>query len=245
MARMEWGQGPPMYDLGLDHGVLYLGGIGVPWNGLVSVTELDSGSLNVEHYFDGVRTNVSEDVGDFGARISAYTYPDAFAEYNGYSERNIYERFGLSYRTQYGEEEILHLVYNVLVRDDSRSWQSLGSSVDPSLFNWDISATAVEVPGAEPAAHLSMMVPRNSEVFSTLEGILYGTDTTDPRLPDPAEIIELYEAATSLRITYNGDGSYTAEGPDDMVQLLDDGLFELTAPTVFLIDKDIFTVNSY
>jgi hypothetical protein len=64
-------------------------------------------------------------------------------------------------------------------------------------------------------------------------------------LPDPAELYELYEAATLLRIVYNGDGSYTATGPDSMVQLLDDGLFELSAPSVFLNEQDIFTVSSY
>lgn len=245
MARLKWGEGPRMYDLGLDQGVLYLDDTAVPWNGLVAVDEKDDGEVDVDHYFEGNRLHVSQYTGDFGARISAYTYPDIFAEYNGYGPHNEYKRFGFSYRTQHGDGHKLHLVYNVLVRDDARSWESLSNQVAPSLFNWDIYASAVEIPGASPASHLVMEVPRDDSVFENLEDILYGTDTTEPRLPDPAELVELYESATLLRIIYNGDGTYTATGPDDMVRLLDDGRFELSAPSVFLLEQDIFVVNSY
>ena len=234
-----------MYDLGLDHGVLYLDGTAVPWNGLVSIDELGTGEVNVEYYYDGRRLRFSQVTGDFQAKISAYTYPDVFAEYNGYSAHDLYKRFGLSYRTQRGLDTRLHLVYNVVVLDSARAWSTIASRVDPSLFNWDIYAAAVPIPGARPASHLVMEVPRDSTVFGELEDILYGTSTTNPRLPDPAELVELYETSTQLRITYNGDGTYTASGPDDMVRLLSDGRFELDAPSVFLQSQDIFVVNSY
>lgn len=245
MTRLIWGEGPSMYDHGLDRGVLYLAESAVPWNGLVSVDEKVNAFTNVDHYFEGQRLHVSQESGDFEARISAYTYPDAFAEYNGYSDREDYPRFGFSYRTQDGAGHRLHIVYNVLVRDDARSWVTIGDKIDPSLFDWDIYASAVPIPGASPASRLTMMVPQESTVFDAVEDILYGTSTTDPRLPDPEELVELYETATLLRIVYNGDGSYTATGPDDMVRLLDDGRFELNAPSVFFLDQDIFVVNSY
>lgn len=246
MTRLEWGVGPPMYDQGVDRGVLYLDGTAVPWNGLVSVDEAATGSVDIEHYFDGNRIHISQETGDFEARVSAFTYPDVFAEYNGYSERNLYQRFGFAYRTQHGlDAHKLHLVYNVLVRDDARAWRTLAERPDPSLFNWDIYAAAEKIPGASPAARLTMEAPRDESVLAAIEDILYGTDTTEPRMPDPAEIIELYEAATILRITYNNDGTYTATGPDSMVRILADGVFEIEAPTAFLVNQDIFTVNSY
>lgn len=245
MARLKWGEGPKMFDLGLDQGVLYLDDTAVPWNGLVAVDERDTGTVNTDFYFEGNRLHVAQDTGDFEAQIQAYTYPDIFAEYNGFGPFEQYKRFGFSYRTQHGDGHKLHIVYNVLVRDGDRSWKTTSNKVDPSLFAWDIYASAVEIPGASPASRLTMEVPRNSTVFDAVEDILYGTETTDGRLPDPAELVELYEAATLLRIIYNGDGTYTAIGPDDMVRLLDDGRFELNAPSVFLIDQDIFVVNSY
>lgn len=245
MARLKWGEGPRMFDKGLDRGVLYLDGTGVPWNGLVSLDERDTSTVDTEFYFEGNRLHVRQDIGDFEAKISAYTYPDIFAEYNGFGPFEEYKRFGLSYRTQHGDGHKLHIVYNVLVRDADRGWKTNAEKVDPSLFNWDVYASAVEIPGASPASHLVMEVPRESTVFEEIEDILYGTETTDPRLPDPSELIELYESFVLLRIIHNGDGVYTAIGPDDMVRLLDNGRFELNAPSVFLLDQDIFVANSY
>lgn len=245
MTRLVWGEGPRMYDLGLDQGVLYLDDTAVPWNGLVAVDEHQSGTVNADFYFEGNRLVVQQDTGDFGAKISAYTYPDIFAEYNGFGPKEDYKRFGFSYRTNHAGDYKLHIVYNVLVQDSDRQWGTISSGIDPSLFAWDIYASAIPMPGASPASHLVMEIPYQDQVFSDLEDILYGTETTEPRLPDPAEIIELYESATRLRITYNGDGTYTATGPDTMVQLLDDGRFQLNAPSLFFLDQDIFVVNSY
>lgn len=246
MTRLAWGEGPPMYDQGVDHGVLYLDGTAVPWNGLVSVEEVATGEVDVDHYFEGNRVHISHEIGDFQAKISAYTYPDVFSEYNGYSDVEEYRRFGFAYRTRHGLDGYkLHLVYNVLVNDDQRSWSTMSARTDPSLFAWDIHAAPEPVPGARPAARLMLESPRDPSVLKGLEDILYGTETTEPRLPDPAEVVELYEAATLLRIVYHGDGSYSASGPDHMVQELEDGRFALSAPTVFFLSHDIFAVNSY
>lgn len=245
MTGLTWGELPPMYDQGVDRGVLYLEDAAHPWNGLVAVDEKETGAIETDHYFDGNRLHISQELGDFEATISAYTYPDAFAEYNGYSDRETYKRFGFSYRTQFGEGYKIHVVYNVLVRDDSRSWVTESSAPNPSLFNWDIYGSDVPILGASPASRMTLEVPRDETVLAKLEDILYGTDTTEPRLPDPAEIIELYEEATLLRITYNGDGTYTASGPDSMVQILEDGRFRLDTPSAFLIAEGIFTVHSY
>lgn len=245
MSRLVWGEGLKQFDLGLDHGVLYFDDVAVPWNGLVSVDEKDTATVSADYYFEGNRLLASQDTGDFEARISAYTYPDLFSEYNGYGPRDEYKRFGFSYRTQNGDDHRLHIVYNVLVRDDVRAWKSLSDVIDPSLFGWDIHASAIPMPGASPASRLTMEVPWQSTVFDAVEDILYGSDTTEARLPDPAELVELYESSTRLRIIYNGDGTYTATGPDDMVHLLDDGRFELNAPSIFLIDQGKFVANSY
>lgn len=244
--RLKWGELPPIYDRGVDRGVLYLDDTAHPWNGLVTVEERDSGEIDTEHYFDGNRIHISQQTGDFEATISAYTYPEAFAEYNGYSDRETYKRFGFSYRTEYGESHKIHLVYNVLVRDDNRTWVTDSDSPQPSMFSWDIYGSAIPVPGASPSSRLMLEAPRDETVLTKLEDILYGTETTEPRLPDPAEIVDLYEAATILKITYNGDGTYTASGPDNMVQLLADGRFVIDSPSAFLMeDQGIFVVHSY
>lgn len=245
MTRLEWGERSPLYDQGVDRGVLYLDGVAVPWNGIVSVNEKETGGINTDHYFDGNRVHISQEKEDFEAQLTAFTYPDEFAEYNGYSEREQYKRFEFSYRTQHGAGgHKIHLVYNATVRINSRSWTTLSDAANPSLFTWDISGAAVPVPGAQPAARLSMEAPEDPTVLRRLEDLLYGTATTAPRLPYPAELIELYEASTLLTITYNKNGTYTAEGPDSIVRELEDGSFVIDSPSAFLLDQGKFTVSS-
>ena len=246
MTRLVWGDRHPAYDLGLDQGVLYLDDVAVPWNGLVSVNEKETGSVDVDHYFDGNRTHISQVTGDFGAQVSAYTYPDVFAEYNGYSEREIHKRFGLSYRTQHGLDGYkIHLVYNVLVSDDERTWSSANESIQPSLFNWDISGASVPIPGASPSSRVTLEAHRDATVLKILEDILYGTDASPARLPYPEELVEIYESASLLRVSYSADGRYTIEGPDDMVTIMPNGVFQINAPTLTLLDADRFIVHSF
>lgn len=244
MTRLIWGERPRFFDSGLDRGVLYLDGAGVPWNGLVSVNEIGSGEVDVDHYFDGNRIWITQETGDFEASITAYTYPDAFAEYNGYSERDVNRRFGFSYRTQHDTGYKLHIVYNAMIGDSDRQWSTVARTLDPSVFTWNLLASAVAIPGASPAARLTMEISDEDSIVSSIEDILYGTDTTAPRLPNPADLYELYESATQLRIRYNGDGTYSATGPDHMVRILADGAFELSSPSLFVNKNNIFTVSS-
>lgn len=252
MTRLKWGEGPRLFDRGVDQGVLFLDEGAVPWNGLVSVEENELGEVDTDHYFEGNRVRVSVEKAVFEGKISAYTYPDVFAEYNGYSQVDEYRRFGLSYRTQREDESTkLHIVYNVLVRDDVRSWTTLADKTDPSLFSWDIYAAEKKIPGASPASHLIMEWPQDA-LLEAISDILYGTETTEPRLPEPEEIVEFYESAALLRVIYNGDGTYTVTGPDDMVSEIFDeayqstlGRFVINAPSAFLRGNGIFTVTSY
>lgn len=245
MTRLSWGDLPPIYDMGVDRGVLYLDGTAHPWNGLVSVDEKEVGSIDVEHYFDGNRIHISSETAEFEGVVTAYTYPDAFAEYNGYSDRDIYKRFGFSYRTQRGSSYQIHIVYDTLVLNDSWGWQTLTNRADPSLFAWNIHGRSVPVPGASPSSKLILETPADSNMLGPLEDILYGTDLMEPRLPSPEELVEFYELAAMLRVVYNGDGTYTVSGPDDMVRELEDGGFEIDAPTAFLLNDGVFVVYSH
>lgn len=246
MTRLTWGERPPMFDLGVDHGVLYLGAETVPWNGLVSVNEKPAGALNLEHYFDGNRIHITQDPGSFEATITAYTYPEVFEEYTGYSDVTEYRRFGFSYRTHHGLDATqIHIVYEALIKPDSRSWRTQDASANAELFTWALSGEPKPIPGASPSSHLILDVPEDSPMFQEISDILYGTETTPPRLPEPAEIVEFYEAATLMRVTNHGDGSYTITGPDDMVWDFGDGSFRIDAPTLFLEDDGRFTVHSF
>lgn len=243
--RLDWGLGPRPFDQGLERGVLYLSDDAVPWNGLVSVDEEASASVESTTYYDGNAAQIAVEVSDFKATVQAYTYPDAFAEYNGYGPVEAYARFGLTYRTERGDGYFLHLVYNALIDPKDMRWTTLSKTLDPSMFAWNVVTSAIPVPGARPTSHIVI----DSEAFpyltAEIEDLLYGTDTTDPYLPSPAELVAMFEAATSLRITNHGDGTYTASGDDRLLQLGPDGTFSVNAPSVYPQPAGRFTVSSY
>lgn len=246
MTRLNWDQAPRVYEEGVDHAVLYSGDEVVVWNGLVAVDEHGTGEQDLNHYLDGRRLVVSQQIGDFEASLQAYTYPDEFDAYNGYLDDRTYRRFGLSYRTQSSDGDKLHIIYNALVRPNNRSWSSLTNVSNPSIFIWDIQASSVNVPGARPTSHLIVdTATAKPELIQLIEEWLYGTDLDDPRLPDPEEIVDVFEAATTLRITQNEDGTWTATGPDDIVVIDPDGSFQITAPTAHFLDVDLFVVDSF
>ncbi|HMT68918.1 MAG TPA: hypothetical protein PKD16_02085 [Saprospiraceae bacterium] len=239
MGRLDWASIPSGYEVGVSNAVLYSEGEGLAWNGLMQVDEGASGTQNLDTYFDGRRLVIIQEIGDFEASVQAFTYPDELEEPG-------IQRFGLSYRTQHSAGDKIHIVYNALFKPPDQKWSSVGATISPSIFAWSLQASAVNIPGARPSSRLIIDTADTSpELVELIEGWLYGTPTTDPRLPDPEELVDIFEAATTLRITQNGDGTYTATGPDHIVVLHGDGSFTINAPTLQYLDVGKFVVDSF
>lgn len=213
--------GKRYYETGVDHGVLYPIGSngkydkGVAWNGLISVTEAPSGAEPNNLYADNIKYLVLVGAEDFGYTIEAYTYPDEWAACDGSAEpvpgmsigQQARKIFGLVYRTKLGNDTDgqdhgykLHLLYGGLASPSERGYQTVNDSPEAITFSWEVTTTPVDVPGFKPTACViidSTKVDR--EKLAALEEILYGkdpateggTDGTEPRLPLPAEVIEL------------------------------------------------------
>jgi len=213
--------GKRYYETGVDHGVLYPIGSngkydkGVAWNGLISVTEAPSGAEPNNLYADNIKYLVLVGAEDFGYTIEAYTYPDEWAACDGSAEpvpgmsigQQARKVFGLVHRTKLGNDTDgqdhgykLHLLYGGLASPSERGYQTVNDSPEAITFSWEVTTTPVDVPGFKPTACViidSTKVDR--EKLAALEEILYGkdpateggTDGTEPRLPLPAEVIEL------------------------------------------------------
>jgi hypothetical protein len=263
MTRVTWDNaGQRFYEAGVDRGMLYIGTAdGIPWNGLISVAENPSGGATTGYYTDGVRYITDSEREEFGATISAYTYPDEFGECDGSAEVNtglfvLHQKrkpFSLSYRTKVGNDlqgldfaYKIHLVYNALAAPSKKTFASLTDNGTPADFSWDISVTPPTI-AAEVYSSGHVVIDSKSispEVLATVEGMLYGTDSTGPRMPSLDELNGVMGGFEGLTITDNGDGTFTADGPDGIVTSLGFGVYQISSSGATDNGDGTFTVTS-
>lgn len=261
MPKLEWNtSGTRFYEAGVDRGVLYVDGKpGVPWNGLTSVNESPTGGDATPYYIDGVKYLNTPAGEQFEATITAFTYPDLFAECDGtYQPRSGLfitqqrrKSFGFSYRTKIGNDLSgdfaykIHIVYNALAEPSERSNQTITDESDPADFSWKITTKPPAMPGYRPTSHV-VIDSRTTDhvVLELVEDILYGTEEDTARLPSWAELLGVYDAITTLTVVDNGDGTWTATAPFDVIRFTDAETFEITASTAVYIDDDTYTLSS-
>lgn len=215
MSKITWdGVGERLFETGLDHGVLFptdpagTYDVGVPWNGLVAVNESSSGAEPNDHYADNIQYATILSAEKFKATIEAFTSPEEFEACDGSAEvaTGVYigqqprKKFGLSYRTKIGNDVNnqdhgykLHLVYGCLAAPSERNRQTINETPEPMTLSWEVSTTPVEVEGHKPTAHLVVDSTKvDASALASLEALLYGSDSAEPKLPTPAEVIELF-----------------------------------------------------
>lgn len=214
MFKLSWDNvGEKIWETGLDRGVLYpmdsQGAYpkGTAWNGLTSVSESPSGAEANPFYADNIEYANVRSVEKFGATVEAYTYPDEFAACNGEAElvpgvrigQQKRQAFGMAYRTKIGNDiegedygYKLHLIYGATAAPSEKSRTSINESPELMTMSWELSTTAVNVPGFKPTASLEIDSRTvSAEKLEALEKVLYGDGETDARLPLPAEVAEI------------------------------------------------------
>ena len=216
MSKLVWDQsGKRLYETGVDHGVLYpiqTGGVyskGVVWNGLTAVTESPSGADVNDIYADNMKYLGLVGAEKFGATVEAYTYPDEFAECDGSVElvkgatigQQNRKVFGMVYRTVIGNDVDgnehgykLHLIYGATAAPSEKAYNTINEDPEAITFSWELSTTPVNVTGHKPTASLTIdSTKADPTKLAELEKILFGDTETEPRLPLPDEIIELFD----------------------------------------------------
>lgn len=215
MAKITWDAiGEHRYETGVDHGVLYQvddsGNYvdGVAWNGLTNVTESPSGAEAQKQYADNMNYLTLYSAEEFGATVEAFTYPDEFEQNDGSASPvaglNIGQQprkpFGMVYRTKVGNDVAgddygykLHLLYGCRASPSERGYATINDSPEAITFSWELTTTPVQITGYEPSAQLildSTKVDTETKArLTALEDILFGTESEEPRLPLPNEVI--------------------------------------------------------
>lgn len=259
MAALTWDQiGDRVYETGVSKGVLYTDEGGFSWNGLTSIEE--NSDVQVDPvYFDGVKINDVVTLGDYSAVLKALTYPDAFLPCLGtfedlpglFVEDQPMSRFGLSYQTIVGndlgaQDYKLHLVYGLTAVPSSKSFSTLSDDMEPTEFEWDLTAIPQDLEGYRPTAHVILDSRKlNPTMLADLESILYGSDTEEPRLPSLRRLYIFLNGWNRLIITDNGDGTWTAEDPNDIYLTMTDATtFEIVTDSATYLDADTYEISS-
>lgn len=197
---------------------------GVAWNGLTGVTENPSGAEPTALYANNKKYLNLISAEEYGGNIKAYTYPDEWAACDGSAEigpgitigQQTRQPFGLSYRTLIGNDNEgdsygykIHIIYGATASPSGKDHETVNDSPEAVEFDWEFSTNPIDVPGFnKPTSTFEFDSTKVSEAFlKALEDILYGAnattgegakEATEPRLPLPAEIVELYEKTKNL-----------------------------------------------
>lgn len=223
MAILVWDKtGERFYETGVNHGVLYpqnadgTYSTGVVWNGLTGVTESPDGAEPTDLWADNIKYASLRSAETFGATIEAYTYPEEFAECDGsyavsagvYLGQQARKPFGFSYRTEVGSDTIadasgneaykLHIIYNATASPSEKAYETINDSPDAITFSWELTTTPVPVSGRKPTATITIDSTKADKTkLKALEDTLYGTDSEDPTLPPPDEVIGMFTTTTT------------------------------------------------
>ena len=217
MAKLVWDEvGKRTYETGVDKGVLYVQddegayGKGVAWNGLTAVNESPSGAEPTALYADNTKYLELTSKEEYGATIEAYTYPDEFEACDGSAEvgtgvvigQQSRKVFGLCYRTVKGNDVKnndygykIHLVYGCKAKPAQKNYQTINDSPEAITFSWEVSTTPVEVEGFKPTATVTIDSTKvTAEKLKSIEEALYGTESVEPKLLLPNEILAIVKA---------------------------------------------------
>lgn len=233
--------------------------LSVPWDGLSSVDEQGADGA-AEYYVDGRPFLYLPRPKEYKASLKAYTYPDAFSEIMGVSEiadgmyldSQMGDAFDLSYRTLVGNAVNgtehgykIHLVYNATVTPQALTYDTMGDSINPTAFSWDIQAVPVPVDGFRPTAHI-IIDTRNmtKSKVTAIEDLLYGSDEVIPHMPSPQTIFDLLSFGDVIIVTDNGDGTFTVEGSYENVYMVEPGVFRVDNVDAVDNGDGTFTISS-
>lgn len=230
MSALLWDQvSEHLYETGDDRAVVYPFDSttksykkGYAWNGVTGVTESPSGADETALYADNIKYLSLRAAEEFGMTVTAYTYPDEFAEMDGSAFPmkgvRVYQQarktFGFSYRSVIGNDTDandygykLHLIYGLTASPSERSHSTVNDSPEAIEFSWEMTGVPVAVTGYKNTCLITI----DSTAFTTteqqaklkdLEDALWGTDGSD----------DTYEEAVPATENPHTEGLYERTG---------------------------------
>lgn len=212
--KITWDEaGSRLFETGVSKAVLYptdsSGNYmeGVAWNGLISVSVSPEGGDPTPIYANNIKITETYSFLDFNGSIEAYTYPDEFSDCIGFDDATYgmrfamqkRKRFGLTWRSRLGNDTEhlehgykIHILYGCMAQLSEMSYSTINEDQDLMTFSWPISTLPVFAPGYLYTSYVEFDSTKTlSDNLEYLEDILYGTESTDSRLPLPGELMTI------------------------------------------------------
>lgn len=218
MSRLQWDEtGKRFYETGIDRVVLYVLRSAAAWNGITAINESPSGAEPTKIYADnivyGVLMSPEEDV----LTVEAFAYPDLFNRCIGrialtpgaYICQQNYVPFGLCYRTKIRNDQTedagykIHIVPFLYVTPSEDSNSTISDSPEPETFSWNMTALPVPIDDDHSTAMITLdsrWYNKNGlwNALTEIEKVLYGSDTSSPKLITYGEIESIVYSAYRL-----------------------------------------------
>ena len=218
--------GERFYETGTKRGVLYKKrlvaegdhaagsyGVGVPWNGLTGVTLSPSGAEETALYANDGKYLSLYSAEELGATITAYTYPDEWSECDGSMEvadgvmigQQPRTGFGMTFRTVIGNDSVgenygykINLLYNGMASPSERAYSTINDSPEAVEFSWEVKTVPAQIDEFHKPTALIVIDSTKADptALAQLEAALYGTESADPYLPTPTEVISMFTSAS-------------------------------------------------
>lgn len=206
MARLlEWDKtGEHLYETGVDRVVLYKAAAsatdgphhngylaGVAWNGCTGVTEKPSGGDETKLWADNIKYLSLRSAEDYGATITAYTYPTEWEECDGSAlvtaeslagvmsvSQQPRKSFALCFRTLVGNDLAgndygykIHILYGCTTSPSEKTNSTVNESPSANEFSWEISTTPVDpkIGTMKPTARIVIDVAKINAMTSGTE----------------------------------------------------------------------------
>ena len=215
--------GERYFETGVSHGTLYIPNAmglyvnGYAWNGLTGVTASPSGAEATKQYADNIAYLNMTSAEEYGGTIEAFQSPREFDQCDGVARpipglsigQQTRKSFGFSWQTLIGNDidgqdhaYKIHVAYGAQAAPSEKAYATVNESPEAVTLSWTFTTTPapispeiiVEGRALKPTAYLAF----DSRDFSPakmqeLKDILYGTASTNPRLPSPRELITIMQ----------------------------------------------------
>lgn len=217
MSKMVWDQdGERLYKTGVEQAAIFpmskgVYGPGEAWNGLTAVNITPSGAEPTALWANNRKYGELISNEEIGGTIEAYMYPDGFAACLGEAElapgvtvaQQARAPFGLVFKnligsdtegTKHGYE--LTIIYNARASVSETANSTINESPEVDPMSWEFSTTPTAVEGFDPTSKITFNSTKvDADKLAALEAMIYGSESSEPKMPTPAEIIELMQTA--------------------------------------------------